>query len=216
MKKIIITMLLILGFGIGANAQNNEISATADKHALNLTKAVHELLGSSVTVDEYTDKCSKIGLEMGLYMANLSEEETEYFLDQFRNSIYYNCAQYGIDKTFADQLIASFNQAFYGNVNEQPVEGVAETADNYARKMVGFIEDAMNGNEDTEAAQELGLEMGTYLAELTSSDIIKFKEEFYAGFEFYISRVDGVDSTTAAILTEAIKEQYDQIFEMFL
>ena len=99
MKKIIITMLLILGFGIGANAQNNEISATADKHALNLTKAVHELLGSSVTVDEYTDKCSKIGLEMGLYMANLSEEETEYFLDQFRNSIYYNCAQYGIDKT---------------------------------------------------------------------------------------------------------------------
>ena len=83
MKKIIITMLLILGFGIGANAQNNEISAAADKHALNVTKAVHELLESSVTVDEYTDKCSKIGLEMGTYLTELTSSDIIRFKEEF-------------------------------------------------------------------------------------------------------------------------------------
>ena len=63
MKRFIFTALLILGFSVFANAQDNDLADKADKVALELTKAVNSLMQEEISIEEYEKKCNEVRAE---------------------------------------------------------------------------------------------------------------------------------------------------------
>lgn len=221
MRRFIFTVLLILGFGVFANAQDNDLAGKADKLALELTQAVNGLMKLEINMDDYQKKCNAVGVKMGLHIANLSEEEIQTYLNNFYNSLYYHFASYGIDKETADYLIDSFKKGLSGaedSADEQEQEQVPATdkADGFAQQIAYFLEAAMYGTQDDKAMENMGVEIGEYLAGLTESDVLAFKEQFYKSLRVYVLRIENMDEETCDLLMDMFREQFEQVFDIFL
>lgn len=222
MRRFIFTVLLILGFSILANAQDNDLAAKADKVALELTQAVNSLMQEEISIEDYEKKCNETGMQMGLHIADLNAGETQTYLNCFYNSIYYYFAKYDIDKETADYLIDSFKQSWAeatdsGDEQKQESMSVTEKADSYARTLVRFIEATLDGEEEDENVMEnTGVEMGLYLSELSKSEVMAFKNQFYKSIEAYLLKIETIDAATCRLLMDTFKTEFDEVFKIFL
>ena len=84
MKKLLVIMLLCLGLGTGAWAQQDP---KANDFAKELTVALDDMLSSRTTLEGYTKACENIGLKLGDYMSSLEAEEIAPFLEYFYQCI---------------------------------------------------------------------------------------------------------------------------------
>lgn len=218
MKRLILTALLLIGFTVAANAQSNELTEKADQLALEMTQAVKDLMNMVIKVDEYEKKCYAIGIKMGTHMTDMSADQIKDYLMHFSNSIYYYFGKHDIDKNTADQLVNAFMNSLTGkeDCEQQEDTPVASKADGYARKIAAYVEDSMNGTQDDKAMEQTGVEMGSYLTGLSQSEVTTFKDEFYLGLEFYLMRIEHMDSETCSVLMDMFKQQFDTVFDMFL
>lgn len=217
MKKLIVIMLLCIGFSIGAWAQN----AKADQYAKEITVAMYDLTNSKISMDTYVKKCEQIGINMGTYIATLDIEDIQPFLDHFYQCIYYHFAKYDFDKDAADMVISSFKESFYGTLNGDYTtnkESVNVAADRFAREFANIIEDSINGDSDEEEAEQVGFELGKYITKLTPSEVKSFQQEFYKALTVHVSRIPDLADLTHEEISELIdmfREQLDHIFEAF-
>lgn len=218
MKKLLVILLLSLGFSLGASAQEAE----ANNYAEQITIALSDFTRSNITLDDYVKKCEAIGIDMGSYITTLEREKVEPFLEDFFNCIYYNFAKYDFPKSQADMIIAAFKDAFYGAINSEDqnktTESVAAKADEFAKEMANIMEDTLNGEQDKAAAEKVGFDLGAYLGKITPEEIKVFQTEFYKALTVHISRIPALAEFTTAEIQEVvdlIKEQYDPIFEAF-
>ena len=217
MKKTLAILLLCLGFCIGASAQDTKANHYAEQMAI----AVNDMLHSRISLEEYVKICEKIGVDMGVHMADIGQDQTEDFLEDFFNCIYYNCAKYDIPKEQADMIISSFKQAFYGTPGEienYSTESIAATAEQYAKDIAVIMGEAMEGKENKDRAEKLGYNMGVLLSQITPDEVKLFQEELYKALAVHISRLPAFSEFTRTeinILVDMIKEQYDPIFKAF-
>lgn len=221
MRRFIFTALLIFGFSILANAQDNDLAAKADKVALELTQAVNSLIQEEISIEDCEKKCHEAGMQMGLHIADLNAGETQTYLNCFYNSIYYYFAKYEIDKETADYLIDSFKQSWAeatdsGDEQKQESMSVTEKADSYARTLARFIEATLDGEEDENVMENIGVEMGLYLSELSKSEVMAFKNQFYKSFEAYLLKIETIDAATCRLLMDTFKTEFDEVFKIFL
>jgi hypothetical protein len=225
MKKLLVTMLLCLGLGTGAWAQQDP---KADDFAKGLTVALSDMLGSRLTLDGYIKACESIGLEMGEYISTLEAEEIAPFLEYFYQCIYYNFAKNDLPKDYADMIITSFkdtiNAAMAGEeVETQKEEAtftgtVTEGAEYYAKLFTTLMEDTLDGEGDQVAAEKAGYDMGVYLATLSTDQVKSFREQFYSFLTVHMSRLPILAEMTGEEINDLIgifKAEYDPIFEMF-
>lgn len=222
MKRFIFTALLILGSFVFANAQDNDLADKADKVALELTKAVNSLMQEEISIEEYEKKCNEAGMQMGLHVADMTAGEIQTYLNCFYNSIYYYFAKYDIDKETADYLVDSFKESWAKYAvpadEQKPAStSVTEKADSYARTIAGFIEATLDGKaEDENVIENTGVEMGLYLSELSESEVMTFKDQFYKSIEAYLLKIEAIDADTCRLLTDTFKTQFDEMFKLFL
>lgn len=222
MKKLLVIMLLCLGLGTGAWAQQDP---KANDFAKELTVALDDMLSSRTTLEGYTKACENIGLKLGDYMSSLEAEEIAPFLEYFYQCIYYNFARYDLPKDYADMIINSFkdalNAAMTGEEAEEEApftEPVNEAAEYYAKLFSNLIEDTLNGDEDQAAAEKAGYDLGIYLAKLSTDEVKSFREQFYSFLTVHISRIPELSEMTGEEINDLIgifKAEYDPIFEMF-
>ena len=223
MKKLLVIMLLCLGLGTGAWAQQDP---KADDFAKELTVALDDMLNSRLTLDGYTKACENIGLKLGDYMSTLEADEIAPFLEYFYQCIYYNFARYDLPKDYADMIINSFKDALNAAITGEEIEEeeapftgtVTETAEYYAKLFTTLIEDTLEGEEDQVAAEKAGYDLGVYLAELSTDEVKSFREQFYSFLTVHMSRLPALSEMTGEELKDLIdifKAQYDPIFEIF-
>lgn len=221
MKKFLISLLLVLGTGVSAAAQDQDYKAASAEYAQEFVKAINDLINGETTTEAYTQRCEEIGTDLGVYMLKLSAEDAKSFMENFYSSMYYYCAQYGMDKSTADMIIESLQGALNGvletdyDESAKPTGSAADEADKYARQMVDYIQRAMDGNDDTAAMEKMGMEMGIYLASISAHEVSVFESEFYEAVRFYLERLDGADEEVVDLLCGYIREQFASIFEMF-
>lgn len=222
MKRFIFTALFILGSFVFANAQGNDLADKADKVALELTKAVNSLMQEEISIEEYEKKCNEAGIQMGLHVADMTAGEIQTYLNCFYNSIYYYFAKYDIDKETADYLVDSFKESWAKSAvpadEQKPAStSVTEKADSYARTLAGFIEATLDGKaEDENVIENTGVEMGLYLSELSESEVMTFKDQFYKSIEAYLLKIEAIDADTCRLLMDTFKTQFDEVFKIFL
>lgn len=222
MKRFIFTMLLILGFGVFANAQDNDLAGKADKVALELAQAVNSLMQAEISIEDYEKRCNEAGMQMGLHIGALTADEMQTYFNCFYNSVYYYFAKYDIDKETADYLVDSFKKAWAEAAapadEQKPASAsVTEKADSYARTLAGYIEATLDGNaEDENVMENTGLEMGLYLSELSKSEVMTFKDQFYKSIEAYLLKIEAIDADTCRLLMDTFKTQVDEVFDIFL
>lgn len=222
MKRFIFTALLILGSFVFANAQDNDLADKADKVALELTKAVNSLMQEEISIEEYEKKCNEVGMQMGLHVADMTAGEIQTYLNCFYNSVYYYFAKYDIDKETADYFVDLFKKAWAEAAapadEQKPAStSVTEKADSYARTIAGFIEATLDGKaEDENVIENTGVEMGLYLSELSESEVMTFKDQFYKSIEAYLLKIEAIDADTWRLLMDRFKTQFDEMFKLFL
>ena len=219
MKKLFLIMLLCLGFGIGASAQDAKASQYAEK----MTLALSDLSKSKIDMDTYVKTCETIGEELGEYLTTLESEDVMPFIEHFYNCIFYHFAKYDFKIEDAFMVTQSFkqsiNKALSGEKESDTPESVATTADKFAKQLADVMEKAMNGEEDQAEAEKIGSEMGAYIGSITKDDVRIFREEFYNGLTVHISRIPALADLTSEDIKEVvemIKVQYEKVFEAFL
>ena len=219
MKRFFLTLLLILGLGIVANAQDTGFAEKADKLALELTQAVNEMSQLNIDFDEYEKKCTAIGLKMGLHLVELSDEDQKAYLDKFINSLYYYSAEYGIDKETADMLVESFYKAWTGSedtrTQAQDDTPISSVADSYARQIASYIEEMIEGADKNKELENVGMQMGNYLTTLSKEEVVTYRDEFYKSLEFYILKIEYVDEESCEILMDTFRKELDKVFDVF-
>ena len=218
MKKLLIIMILCLGFCSGTWAQN----AKADYFARELTVALDNWLSSRSNMSDYTAECERIGIELGDYLKTMEIEAIEPFLEEFLKRIYHNFADFGLPKEHADMVVNSFKDAFYAAFvgEETEDEGtftgtVSEAADYYSKLFSSLTEDAFNGEQDQAEAEKVGYELGVYLAGLPTDDVKTFQKEFYSLLAVHLSRIPAFAELTSEEMAELIdifRMEYDKIF----
>lgn len=218
MKKTLAILLLCLGFSIGASAQKAE----ADNYAEQITVALNDLTQSKINLEDYIKICESIGVDMGEYITTLEVEEIEPFLEHFYHCIYYHFAKYDFPIDQADMVIESFKSAFYGALNgedeNRTEESVSDTADQFAKEISALIEDSLDGEQDQEAAEKVGFDLGSYLGRINQDELNIFQKEFYDALTVHLARIPALAEFSHEEikgLVDMIKEQYDPIFESF-
>lgn len=216
-------MLLILGFGVFANAQDNDLAGKADKVALELAQAVNSLMQAEISIEDYEKRCKEAVMQMGLHIGSLTaDDEMQTYFNCFYNSVYYYFAKYDIDKETADYIVDSFKKilaeaAAPADEQKPASASVIEKADSYARTLAGYIEATLDGNaEDENVLENTGLEMGLYLSELSKSEVMTFKDQFYKSIEAYLLKIEVIDADTCKLLMDTFKTQFDEVFDIFL
>lgn len=223
MKKLLVIMLLCLGLGTGAWAQQDP---KADVFAEELTVAVDDMLSSRLTLEGFTKTCENIGLKLGEYISTLEAEEIAPFLEHFYQCIYYNFAKHDLPKDYADMIINSFKdtiKAALSGYESEEVEtpsfrSVNEGAEYYAKLFTNLFEDAMNGEQDEAVAEQAGYELGLYLTKLSTDEVKSFRDHFYTCMTVHISRLPDLAELTGEEINDVMdifKAEYDPIFELF-
>jgi hypothetical protein len=219
MKKFTILMLLCLGLSIGANAQDSSITTKVDTYAKELASVLQKGMDGTYSDEEFDQKCSEIGVSVGVYIIKLSPEERTTFVDKFYTQLVNYCEQYGMDSETSVILATAIRNELTlaaGGEVEQSNESVDEMAKRYASEMVKLCEASFLGADNDKEAERLGAQLGVELARLGSDNIKVFREVFYSELESQMAEVSGLDAATRSLLLKFIKLQYDSIFQEFM
>lgn len=240
MKKILLTIALILGLSMGTYAQNSSLVANADKYASELAKDLNSLMVGDLSQEAYMEECETLGYELGNYISTLSSaDDIKVFFDLFYKSAHEKIVSYGIDELIADALIESIQESLVKEVSKllgvagQPSEDSEEdsveasveaseediktNADTFARKLIGLIEKILTDNAvDEKALNDLGIEIGLYIGGLSKSDTIKFRDEFYSRLDFYAARIESIDYDTYIWMQDFYRQNFNPAFESIL
>ena len=216
MKKFVFLLLLCFGLSMGANAQNAEVVTKADKSAYEFASALKDALNGTCSQDVFEQKCTEIGFRIGFTYSLMSTDEQRLYLNVLPACLQSYCEQFEVDPAIGDIIIKALIEEIKTDGQPAPqTESIAAMADRYAKEMARMMGDSMNGVDNEEEAERLGVQLGIDLVKIGGDNVKLFQNIFYESLRTYLLQIDGIDTDICSLVIELLKAEYDAIFEQF-